>query len=122
MQSAVEHVQEREGEYYVAATRVPLGVVVASWKCDTPPGRIVEQFPTLSLADVYGAITYYLDHERELEAHFARLREEYERERLAARAERPAFYADLRRRADIWREQHPVREGEREDQAGESGA
>ncbi|MGH2487170.1 MAG: DUF433 domain-containing protein, partial [Ktedonobacterales bacterium] len=55
---AVEHVREREGEYYVASTRVPVGVVIASWRRGASPDHITEQFPPLSLADVYGVITY----------------------------------------------------------------
>jgi uncharacterized protein (DUF433 family) len=98
MAMTIEHVEEREGEYYAARTRVPIGVVVAAWKRGDAPERIVEQFPSLSLADVYGVITYYLDLQREMETHFARLRDEYEREREAARAADPDFYADLQRR------------------------
>ena len=52
----IEHVQEREGEYYVVNTRVPVGVVIAAWQRATTPQHIVEQFPSLSLADVYGVI------------------------------------------------------------------
>lgn len=104
----VEHVQERDGEYYVSHTRVPVGVVIASWKRGTPPEQIAEQFPTLSLADVYGVITYYLDHQQELDAHFALLEEEYEQARLTARAERPEFYAELHQRIEAWRAAHPA--------------
>jgi uncharacterized protein (DUF433 family) len=98
--TTIEHVEEREGEYYASRTRVPVGVVVAAWKRGDAPERIVEQFPSLSLADVYGVITYYLDHQREMEAHFARLRDEEERARQAARAEHPDLYADLQRRIE----------------------
>jgi uncharacterized protein (DUF433 family) len=107
MISTVEHVQEREGEYYVTSTRVPIAVVLAAWKRGTSPGHITEQFPILSLADVYGVITYYLDHEQELEEHFARLAEEYEQARLTSRAERPELYDDLQRRIEAWRIEHP---------------
>jgi uncharacterized protein (DUF433 family) len=103
----VEHVQEREGEYYAANTRVPVGVIIASWKQGALPDHIRQQFPPLSLADVYGVITYYLDHQQELDTHFAALDEEYERARLAARAERPAFYKDLQQRIEAWRGMHP---------------
>jgi uncharacterized protein (DUF433 family) len=116
MLSTIEHVQEREGEYYVAQTRVPIGAVIASWKRNTLPDRIVEQFPTLTLADVYGAITYYLDHQEVLEAHFAALREEYERERLHTRADHLDFFADLRERRDAWRAVHPERASSTHDQ------
>jgi uncharacterized protein (DUF433 family) len=108
MISTVEHVQEREGEYYATNSRVPIGVIVSAWKHGTSPEHITEQFPMLSLADVYGVITYYLDHQQELEAHFARLAEEYERARLASRAERSEFYDDLRRRTEAWRMEHPA--------------
>lgn len=104
----VEHVQERTGEYYVTNTRVPVGVVIASWKHGDSPEHITKQFPTLSLADVYGVITYYLDHQQELDAHFTRLDEGYERARLAARAERPEFYDDLHQRINAWRAAHAV--------------
>lgn len=103
MATTIEHVEERDGEYYAARTRVPVGVIVAAWKRGDAPARIVEQFPSLSLADVYGVITYYLDHERELEAHFARLRDEYEQARQAARAEHPTLYSDLQERIDAIR-------------------
>jgi uncharacterized protein (DUF433 family) len=107
MISTVEHVQEREGEYYVTSTRVPIGVVIAAWKRGTSPEHITEQFPILSLADIYGVITYYLDHEQELEAHFARFTQEYEQARLASRAEHPEFYDDLHQRIEEWRTEHP---------------
>lgn len=103
---AVEHVREREGEYYVANTRVPVGVVVAAWKRGEAPDRIGEQFPSLSLADVYGVITYYLDHQDDLDAHFDRLEREYEDARRASRAERPEFYAELQRRIETRRGEH----------------
>jgi uncharacterized protein (DUF433 family) len=107
MISTVEHVQEREGEYYVTSTRVPIAVVIAAWKRGTSPESITRQYPLLSLADIYGVITYYLDHEQELEAHFVRLAGEYEQARLASRAERPEFYDDLQRRIEEWRTEHP---------------
>lgn len=100
--------QEREGEYYVLNTQIPVGVVIASWKRGTSPEHITQQFTTLSLADVYGVIPFYLDHRQEVEAHVARLREEYERARLASRAERPEFYDDLRKRIEAWRGEHPA--------------
>ncbi len=106
MATTIEHVEERNGEYYVAHTRVPIGVVITAWERGDTPERIVQQFPSLSLADVYGVIAYFLDHEEDLRTHFARLRDEYERAREAARAERPDFYADLQGRIAAVRQAH----------------
>jgi len=98
-------------------TRVPVGVVVAAWQRAATPQHVVEQFPSLSLADVYGVITYYLDHQQELDAHFARLQEEYERARLQDRTEHPEYYADMRQRVDAWRVRLAKPENGRDDQA-----
>ncbi|HEV8191990.1 MAG TPA: DUF433 domain-containing protein [Ktedonobacterales bacterium] len=89
MATTIEHVEERNGEYYAARTRVPVDVVIAAWRRGDVPERIVEQFPSLSLADVYGVITYFLDHEKDLRAHFAGLRDECERARQEAHAHTP---------------------------------
>lgn len=112
MLNVVEHVEKREDEYYVTHTRVPVGVIIAAWKRNPSPEDIVDQFPSLSLADVYGVVSYYLDHRPEMDAHFAHLAEEYERERLREQAADPEFYADLheriqRRRTDESQEQGP---------------
>lgn len=109
MLSPVEHVEQRDGEYYVTHTSVPVGVVIAAWKRNPTPEDILDQFPSLSLADVYGVVSYYLDHRPEMDAHFAQLAEEYERERLQEQAADPASYAGLRRRRDARR----TRESER---------
>lgn len=103
MLSQVEHVEEREGEYYVARTRVPVGVVVAAWKRNPTPEDILDQFSSLSLADVYGVVSYYLDHRAEMDTHFAKLADEYERERLQEQAADPAFYEGMRERIQAWR-------------------
>ena len=37
------------------------------WK--RSPAEIVEQFPTITLADVYAALAYYHDHQEEIRGH-----------------------------------------------------
>ena len=39
------------------------------------PDEIVSQFPQLTLADVYAALTYYWDHKKEIEAEIRRAEE-----------------------------------------------
>jgi uncharacterized protein (DUF433 family) len=100
MINTVEHIQERNGEYYVLDTRVTVHSVIASWWSGTLPEHIVEQLPSTTLADVFGVISYYLDHQQEMDAHFAETRALYEREREADCARRPAFYDEMRRRVE----------------------
>ncbi len=57
-----EYVEERNGGYYVAGTRISLGSVVWSFERGNSPEAIQESFPLLKLAQIYGAIAFYLDH------------------------------------------------------------
>jgi uncharacterized protein (DUF433 family) len=50
----------KETGYYVAGTRVSLDSVVHGFREGLSPEAILEDFETLSLEQVYGAITYYL--------------------------------------------------------------
>ena len=47
-------------------------IVVWHEKRGWSPDEIVDQFPGLTLADVYAALAYYFDHHAEIEDEFAR--------------------------------------------------
>lgn len=94
----VQHVEERSGEYFVRDTRVTIHSAIAARKRGATPEAVVEQFPTISLSDVYNVISFYLDHQEILDAHFAETQAQYERDRAADHAARPEFYAEMRRR------------------------
>jgi hypothetical protein len=51
-------VEDREGTFYVNGSRVPQGM---------SPEAIRSEFPTLTLAQVYGVIAFYLDHKGDVE-------------------------------------------------------
>lgn len=50
------------GVLRVGGTRVTLDTVVQAFAEGTTPEEIVQQYPSLRLADVYYVIGYYLDH------------------------------------------------------------
>ena len=58
-----EYIEERSGGYYLAGTRVSLDSVVCSFERGNWPDAIQESFPVLKLAQIYGAIAFYLDHQ-----------------------------------------------------------
>lgn len=100
----VEHVQERDDDYFVGATRVTLGSAIAAWQQGGErPESVTEAFSAVSLADAYGAVAFYLDHRQELDQFFAEQSREFERLRAESQAANPEFYADLRRRMDAQR-------------------
>jgi uncharacterized protein (DUF433 family) len=76
-----EYVEVRNGGYYVAGTRIGLDVVVYDFRDGRSAEAIFEAYPSVgSLAKVYGAITFILEHPKEIEAYHAdqdRLYEEF---------------------------------------------
>jgi uncharacterized protein (DUF433 family) len=68
-----EYVEERGGGYYVAGSRVSLASVIFGFRDGASPETIRQNFPSLSLAQVYGAIAFYLSHPDESEAYLQRL-------------------------------------------------
>ena len=61
-----EYIEERNGGYYVAGTRISLDSVVHAFECGNAPEAIQERFPLLKPAQIYGAIAFYLDHQAEV--------------------------------------------------------
>ncbi|MBF6592249.1 MAG: hypothetical protein IVW57_17190 [Ktedonobacterales bacterium] len=69
-----EYVRRRAGHYYLGASRVSLASVLWLWqRHGEPPEAIQQSFPSVSLAAIYGAIAYYLDHQPMLDAYLGRL-------------------------------------------------
>lgn len=64
--------QDENGVYRVAATRVMLDSVVASFEQGHSAETIRQQYPSLALEEVYGAITYYLAHPDEVKEYLGR--------------------------------------------------
>src|ERR1700674_5540234 len=62
-----EYVQSRDGSFYLIGSRVPLAHLVEEFQQGEPPEAIRSHYPTLSLEQVYGAITFYLGHKSEVE-------------------------------------------------------
>lgn len=65
-----EYIEVRNGGYYVAGTRIGLDVVVYDFRDGRSADAIFETYPSIgSLAKVYGAITFILEHPKEIEAY-----------------------------------------------------
>ena len=61
------YVERREAGLYLTGSRVPLDCILREYQLGESPEAIRTHFPTLSLEQVYGAITYHLAHEEEVE-------------------------------------------------------
>ena len=63
----------------IGDSRVTLETVVGRFNCGDSPADIVAGFDTLSLADVYAVIAYYLRHREEVDAYLQAREEASER-------------------------------------------
>lgn len=71
-----DFVESRDGSFYLRRSRVPLAHLVREFQHGESPEAIRSHYPTLSLEQVYGAITFYLGNREEVEKDIA------ERERI----------------------------------------
>lgn len=65
-----------EGVVLVSGTRVTLDTVVGAFLDGATPETIAQQYPSLTLADVYAVISYYLNHRAEVDAYLSQAQTE----------------------------------------------
>jgi uncharacterized protein (DUF433 family) len=92
-----EYIEERNGGYYVAGTRVSLDSVVYCFNEGRSPEAIHEDFPLLKRAQIYGAIAFYLDHQAEIDQYLARSEREFEGDAIPLRQANPVLWEKLER-------------------------
>src|SRR5450432_1779682 len=97
-----EYIEQRNGGFYIAGTRVSLDSIVYSFKAGDSPETVRQNFSSLTLEQVYGAITFYLAHEREVDANIREGEAEIQRSVPLLSESRSELYARLRRaRAEV---------------------
>ena len=85
------------GVVRVGDSQVLLDIVIREFNNGAEPEAIARAFPTLNLADVYGAIAYYLRHRQDIDAYLQGRRHEAEKQRQQIEARQPSR-AELRAR------------------------
>jgi len=99
-----EFVERRDGSFYFMGSRVPLAHLVREFQQGESPDAIRSHYSTLSLEQVYGAITFYLGHKNEVESDIA----EREREEDEVTKTHPTP-PDLKEKFERMRQQMPAR-------------
>jgi len=69
---------DAQGVLRVGHTRVTLDTVLAAFADGATAEEIVQQYPSLHLADVYSVIGYYLRHAPDIDAYLQQRREQRE--------------------------------------------
>jgi len=90
---AKEYIEQRDGNFYVAGTRIS-DSVVHEFRRGESPEAICQNFELLSLEEVYSAIAHYLAHQADIDAYLGRQGEKWTEGRRGAES----LSADLRKR------------------------
>jgi uncharacterized protein (DUF433 family) len=97
-----------DGSIRIGSSRVTLDSVVHEFSQGATAEQIQDDFPSLSLREIYGAISYYLEHEERV-SEYLRCREE-EAQRVRAEVEdRPRVEALRRRLRERYTQLKPKR-------------
>ena len=91
------------GSVRVKGTRVSLDTIVEAFQCGATAEEIADQYPAVSLPDIYAVIAYYLRHQSEVNAYIEEGRVEGERLRAIWEARYPP---DGRRERLLARHRH----------------
>ena len=81
---ARDYIEERNGGYYLAGTRVSLDSIVQCFNDGLSPEAILGEFETLNLAQIYGAITHYLENQASIDAYRVRQKQRFAEVRRVA--------------------------------------
>ena len=92
-----EYVERNHGGYYVKGTRISLDSIVYSFKDGESPETIRQNFPALTLEQVYGAITFYLAHQADVDTNIREGEEELKHSVPPLSLSRPDLYARLKK-------------------------
>ncbi len=91
---AKEYIEQRDGNYYVAGTRISLDSIVHAFRRGESPETICQNFELLSLEEVYGAIAFYLANHADVDAYLSCQSEKWTEGKRNA----PSLPASLRER------------------------
>jgi uncharacterized protein (DUF433 family) len=92
---AQEYVDQRDGGYYIAGTRVSLDSVVYAYLRGESGEEIADSFPALNPEQAYGAIAYYLANRAVIDKYLEAGKTEFARLREESRQKHPSLYAKL---------------------------
>lgn len=101
---------DERGDIRIGQSRVLLDTIVNHFHQGLTPDDIAGGFPTISRADVYAVLAYYLRHQAELDEYLRRRDEEGEEIRRKIEATQEGFLAEMKARRQAWQAQRSAAE------------
>ena len=73
-----EYIIKKNGGYYITDSRVSLDSVVYAFREGNSPESIRWAYPSLTLEEVYGAITFYLGNQKKIDKYLLQSEADFE--------------------------------------------
>jgi Protein of unknown function (DUF433) len=93
---AKSYVEQRNVGYWIGGTRISLDSVVYSFLNGESPESIAQNFPLLSLEQVYGAISFYLANRELVNAYLEEGEAEFQQLQQSCQEKNPLLYQKLK--------------------------
>jgi uncharacterized protein (DUF433 family) len=84
-----QYVQQHDGGYWLADTRISLDSIVLVFLAGESPESIAQNFPLLSLEQVYGGIAFYLANRELVDAYLAEGEQDFRQLQQTCRQQNP---------------------------------
>jgi uncharacterized protein (DUF433 family) len=91
-----QYIEQRDNGYWIEGTRISLDSVVYSFLNGESPESIAQNFPLLSLEQVYGAITFYLANRVMVDAYLENGEADFRQLQQSFREKSPLLYQKLK--------------------------
>ena len=88
------YIEQEDAAPRIKGTRVGIEPIVAAFQEGESPEKIAKEFPTVTLAQVYGAIAYYLENKQLIDDEMAESQRELEKMPPLSQTD-PELYARL---------------------------
>ncbi len=86
------YIEQRDGGHYLTGTRVSLDSIVYAFRDGDSPETMQQNFSSLKLAQIYGAIAYYLENQAAIDAHLEQTAREFEASGVPLAEANPALW------------------------------
>jgi|OpeIllAssembly_1097287.scaffolds.fasta_scaffold1770008_1 uncharacterized protein (DUF433 family) len=87
-----------EGSIRIVGTRIAIESIIQSFRDGATPEEICQDFPSLSLAQVYDVLAFYLSHQADVEVYLREQAQASEVVRQELQTRHAAFLSNLRKR------------------------
>jgi uncharacterized protein (DUF433 family) len=90
------YIEQRDAGYWIEGTRISLDSIVYSFLNGESPESMAQNFPLLSLEQVYGAIAFYLANRELVDAYLKEGEAEFQQLQQSCKEKNPLLYQKLK--------------------------